>query len=98
MARAPSANERHASSYWYIVVCMIQALFAIAIVAAALVCPAMLWLGRRGIGPGCAMCPPRKQEDSLEDLQARQRNLAAKIENFESLPVELVRESVSSRE
>ena len=78
---------------------MTQALFAIAIVAAALVCPALMWLGRRGIGPGCAMCPPRKQEDSLEDLQARQRDLAAKIESFESQPVPVrEREPVSARD
>ena len=73
-----------------------QALFAIAIVAAALACPAMMWLGRRGIGPGCAICPPRK-EDSLEDLQVRQRNLAAKIEQLESQPAP-VREPVSTRD
>ena len=76
---------------------MIQVLFAVAIVVAALACPAMMWLGRRGIGPGCAMCPPRGQEDSLEDLQARQRDLAAKIENLESQPVP-VREPVSTRD
>ena len=76
---------------------MVQALFAIAIVAAALACPAMMWLGRRGIGPGCAICPPRKQEDSLEDLRVRQRNLAAKIEQLESQPAP-VREPVSTRD
>lgn len=74
---------------------MVQALFAVAIVAAAVACPAMMWLGRRGIGPGCAICPPRKQEDSLEDLQARQRDLAAKIEQLESQPAP-VREQVST--
>ena len=74
---------------------MVQALFALAIVAAALACPAMMWLGRRGIGPGCAICSPRKQEDSLEDLQARQRDLAAKIEQLESQPAP-VREPVST--
>ena len=78
---------------------MTQTLFAIAIVAAALVCPALMWLGRRGIGPGCAMCPPRKQEDSLEELRARQRNLAAKIDEFESQPVAVrEREPVSARD
>ena len=74
---------------------MAQALFAIAIVAAALACPAMMWLGRRGIGPGCAICPPRKQEDSLRELQTRQRDLAAKIEQLESQPTP-VREPVST--
>ena len=74
---------------------MVQALFAIGIVAAALACPAMMWLGRRGIGPGCAICPPREQKESLEDLRARQRDLAAKIEKFESQPA-AVREPVST--
>ena len=72
-----------------------QALFAIAILAAALACPAMMWLGRRGIGPGCAICPPRKREDSIEELQVRQRDLAAKIESLESHPAP-VREPVST--
>lgn len=76
---------------------MTQVLFPIVIVAAALICPALMWLGRRGIGPGCAMCPPRKQVDSLEDLQARQRDLAAKINEFELQPVP-VREPVSARD
>ena len=76
---------------------MTQVLFAVAIVAAALACPAMMWLGRRGIGPGCAMWPPREQADSLEDLQARQRDLAAKIESFESQSV-VLREPVSTRD
>lgn len=76
---------------------MVQALFAIGIVAAALACPAMMWLGRRGIGPGCAICPPRKKDDSLENLRARQRDLAARIEKFESQPVP-VREPVTTRD
>ena len=91
------ARAALADSYSFIVGDMVQALFAIGIVAAALACPAMMWLGRRGIGPGCAICPPRKQEDSLEDLQARQRDLAARIETFESQPVS-VREPVSPRD
>jgi hypothetical protein len=70
---------------------MAQWLFVGAIVAAALVCPAMMWLGRRGIGPGCAVCPPRRDEDeSLETLQARERSLAAKIEKVEVQHSELV--------
>ena len=63
---------------------MAQWFFAIAIVAAVLVCPAMMWLGRRGIGPGCAICPPRRSEESLEDLQARQRALTLQIEEHEA--------------
>ena len=60
-------------------------LFPIAIVAAALVCPAMMWLGRRGIGPGCAICPPRRSDESLEDLESRQRALTAQIEELEAV-------------
>ena len=64
---------------------MVQWLLVGAIVAAALVCPAMMWLGRRGIGPGCAVCPPRRDGDeSVETLQARQRSLAAKIDSLEA--------------
>ncbi len=63
---------------------MAQWLLVGAIVAAALVCPAMMWLGRRGIGPGCAVCPPRDNDESLETLKARQRSLAAKIDGLEA--------------
>lgn len=63
---------------------MLQWILPVAIVAAALVCPALMWLGRRGIGPGCAICPPRRDEESLEDLQARQRALATQIERHEA--------------
>jgi len=63
---------------------MAQWLLPIAIVAAVLVCPAMMWLGRRGIGPGCAMCPPRRSEESLEDLKARQQTLRAQIDELEA--------------
>jgi len=62
-----------------------------AIVAAALACPAMMWLGRRGIGPGCSICPPRRSdEQSLDDLRARQRALAAKIDELETREPEAV--------
>ncbi len=63
---------------------MLQWLFPLAIVAAVLVCPAMMWLGRRGIGPGCAICPPRRSEESLDDLEARQRALTTQIEELEA--------------
>jgi hypothetical protein len=68
---------------------MAQWFFAIAIVAAALVCPALMWLGRRGIGPGCAICLPRRSDgESLDDLRERQRTLAAQIEELEAAPPE----------
>jgi len=62
-----------------------------AIVAAALACPVMMWLGRRGIGRGCAICPPRRSDkESLDDLRARQRALAAQIDEFEAREPETV--------
>ena len=69
---------------------MLQWLFPLAIVAAVLVCPAMMWLGRRGIGPGCAICPPRRSEESLDDLEARQRALTTQIEELEAREPETV--------
>lgn len=64
---------------------MAQWILLPAIVAAALACPLMMWLGRRGIGPGCAICPPRRRDgDSLDDLRARQRTLAARIDELEA--------------
>jgi len=63
---------------------MAQWILPAAIAAAVLVCPAIMWLGRRGIGPGCAVCPPRRSDESLEDLQARQRALTTQIEKVES--------------
>lgn len=64
---------------------MAQWILPLAIVAAALVCPALMWLGRRGIGSGCAICPPRRgEEDSLDELRARQRMLAAKIDELDA--------------
>jgi cell division protein FtsB len=66
---------------------MAQWLLVTAVVAAVLVCPAMMWLGRRGIGPGCAICPPRRNnEESLEELKARQRSLEAEIDRLEARP------------
>lgn len=63
---------------------MSQWAFFIGIAVAALACPAMMWLGRRGIGPGCAICPPHRRDDSLEELQARHRALSTRIEQLES--------------
>ena len=56
-----------------------------AIVVAALLCPALMWLGRRGIGPGCAVCPPRRGNgQSLDELKARQQSLKAEIEKLQA--------------
>lgn len=50
------------------------------IVLGALACPLMMWLGRRGIGPGCALMGCRPQgEDTLESLRARELELAEQI-------------------
>lgn len=70
---------------------MAQWILLLAIVAAALVCPALMWLGRRGIGPGCAICPPRRSdEESLDDLRARQRTLGTQIDELEARRPETV--------
>ena len=63
---------------------MVEWILPLVIVAAALACPAMMWLGRRGIGPGCAICPPSTSGgESLDDLRARQRTLAKQIDELE---------------
>jgi hypothetical protein len=63
---------------------MLSGLLIALVVIAALSCPVMMLLGRRGIGPGCALmgCQPRRDQDSLESLRARQRDLAARIDEF----------------
>jgi hypothetical protein len=59
---------------------MTTALLVVA-VAAALACPAhMLWRMRRGRGASCA--PSRESADSGSELRARQRALAARIEQL----------------
>lgn len=52
-----------------------------AVFVAALACPTMMWLGRRGIGPGCGMakCPPEPKDESLESLKRRQNELDLQI-------------------
>jgi hypothetical protein len=56
------------------------------VVVAALACPVMMLLGRRGIGPGCALmgCRPRGRNESLEDVRARQRELARRVAELEA--------------
>lgn len=59
-------------------------LIALAVVA-VLACPTLMWLGRRGIGPGCAMMGrPKAQDETLDGLRARQRELAERIEKVEA--------------
>ena len=70
---------------------MIQWILPLVIVAAALACPTLMWLGRRGIGPGCAICPPRRSDEaSLDDLRAGQRTLAKQIDELEAREPEAV--------
>ena len=63
---------------------MLSGLLIALVVIAALSCPVMMLLGRRGIGPGCALmgCEPRRDQYSVESLRARQRDLAARIDEF----------------
>jgi hypothetical protein len=63
---------------------MIEAFLIAAVVAGVLACPVMMLLGRRGIGPGCAMmgCEPKKA-DELGELRQREREIARRITELE---------------
>lgn len=65
---------------------MLEAILIGAIVVGALACPTMMWLGRRGIGPGCGMmgCKPDEPAESLDVLKQRQRQLDAQVEELEA--------------
>ena len=65
---------------------MLNGLLIALVLAAAVACPVMMLLGRRGIGPGCALmgCRPRAREESLEELRARQRELARRLGELEA--------------
>jgi hypothetical protein len=72
---------------------VLEAVLIAAVVVGVLACPAMMWLGRRGIGPGCAMmsgCEPAKSDaDTLDELRRREREVATRIAALErELPVE----------
>lgn len=64
---------------------MLEALLIAAVGVGVLSCPVMMWLGRRGIGPGCAMpgCADERQE-SLAALRRRQGELEEEIARLES--------------
>ena len=64
---------------------MLSGLLIALVALSALACPVMMLLGRRGIGPGCAMmgCKPR-QPDNPDSIRARQRELANQIEQLEA--------------
>lgn len=76
----------HDVSYKAIVDVVITALLIAAVVASALVCPTLMLLGRRGIGPGCAMmgCEPKRKPETLDDLRTRQQELERSIARLEA--------------
>ena len=65
---------------------MLTGLLVVVVLLAAIVCPLMMWLGRRGIGPGCAImgCTPQRDEESLESLRAQHDALARRLEALEA--------------
>lgn len=64
---------------------MLSGVVIAAVVLGALACPLMMWLGRRGIGPGCALmgCRPQQTEDTLESLRGREHELSERIAQLE---------------
>lgn len=64
---------------------MFEAFLVAAVLVGVLACPTMMWLGRRGIGPGCAMmgCEPKKA-DELEGLRKREQEIATRIAELEA--------------
>ena len=63
---------------------MATGLLIVAALVAALCCPLMMLLGRRGIGPGCALTGcSRAEKDTLASLRTRQKQLEQQIERFE---------------
>ena len=68
---------------------MLSGLLLAFAVLSALACPVMMLLGRRGVGPGCALmgCKPR-QRDNADSIRARQRELANQIERLEAQQAE----------
>lgn len=66
---------------------MPQGLIVGAILVAVLACPIMMWLGRRGIGPGCgtsACSTKRTAGESLDELRRRERQIADRIAQLEA--------------
>jgi hypothetical protein len=63
---------------------VLEAILIGAIAVGALACPTMMWLGRRGIGPGCGImgCKPAEPDESLDVLRQRQRQLKAQLEEL----------------
>lgn len=66
---------------------MLEGVLIAVLVLAVLACPLMAWLGRRGIGPGCAVTRAHGEGDveerDVEELRRRQRELGARIAQLE---------------
>ncbi|MEJ7792974.1 MAG: hypothetical protein WKF65_13480 [Gaiellaceae bacterium] len=64
---------------------MSEAILIGAVIVGVLACPTMMWLGRRGIGPGCGMmgCKPGEPDETLDALKQRQRQLDTQVEELE---------------
>lgn len=68
---------------------MSEALLVVAVLAAALTCPAMMWIqSRRGKSAAC--CPPRRgaEPETLEQLRARHTEIAAELAELDTAPGE----------
>lgn len=64
---------------------MLEGFLIGAIAVGLLACPLMMWLGRRGIGPGCGMSGrAEEREEPLADLRRRQRELEEQIARLEA--------------
>lgn len=65
---------------------MIGTLVIVAVALAALACPLVMWLGRRGIGRNSPVSESAGRENgkSLEALRARQRALEQRIARLEA--------------
>ncbi len=64
---------------------MVGGLLIALVIVAALACPILMLLGRRGIGPGCAMmgCAPRREQETVESLRAQHDELSTRIAKIE---------------
>ena len=83
-------GEERSDSYQAIVDrAMLSGLLLAAVVIGALSCPVLMLLGRRGIGPGCALmgCKPRRRSERPDDaatLRARHNELTRRIAQVEA--------------
>lgn len=66
---------------------MLTGLLVAVVLLAAVACPLMMWLGRRGIGPGCSImgCTPQRDEESLDNLRMQHDELTRRLEALEAV-------------